>query len=388
MSQSESKQFIVGTHSLNYAEKRLFAGLPLKEFEVRKLKDAIRIPAHLYWKFKHKPHPYFTNLFWDFGLNNYHLLHFFNAVNMGNQPWLTTFERYLPRDAHHPGVAPKENAYINYVIKRLMHPSCKQLIAISDYAYRSQRRYLKEYGKYEAEIMAKVIIMHPPQRAMIKHIDEKNCEPDVLTCTMVGADFFRKGGMEVLEVVDRLLEEKNPIRLNIISSMDYGDYASRTTIEDYNRAMELINKHPEIKHYKSLPNPKVLELLKSSNLSLLPTYDDTYGYFVLESQALGCPVISTNGGALPEINNINCGWLIEVPLYEDGRSIPRLAEQKQKFKEEVNKGLYSYLKEALSNPALVKEKGRQALERIKIHHDVEKYTAQMEAIYKKVLGKS
>ena len=120
------KRIIVGTHSLNYAEKRLFAGIPLKNFEVKKLKDFVRVFAHLYWKIKRKPHPFFTNLFCDLGLNNYQLLHFFNAVNMGNQPWLTTFERYLPRDAHHPGVAPKENWYINYALMRVAHPSCKK----------------------------------------------------------------------------------------------------------------------------------------------------------------------------------------------------------------------------------------------------------------------
>ena len=88
----------VGTHSLNYAEKRLFAGLTFENYEVKKLKDFIKIPAHLYWRIYKKPHPFLTNLFFDAGFNKAKLMHFFNAVSMGNQPWITSFERYLPRD--------------------------------------------------------------------------------------------------------------------------------------------------------------------------------------------------------------------------------------------------------------------------------------------------
>jgi len=383
---ASTKLKIVGTHSLNYAEKRLFAGIPLQHYEVKKLKDLIRIPAHLYWKFKGKPHPYFTNLFWDLGINNYQLLHFFNAVNIGNQPWLTTFERYLPRDAHHPGVAPKENLYIDFVIKRLAHSSCKKLIAISDYAYRSQVRYLKEYGKLEEQIMQKVVVLHPPQRAMIESIEEKNCDKNLLTCTVVGADFFRKGGKEILHVFDRLLQEKKHIQLNIISSLDYGDYASRTTKADQQNALEIIAKYPQIKHYQAIPNSQVMEILKASDLSLLPTYDDTYGYFVLESQAMGCPVISTNGGALPEVNSSEAGWLIDVPLYEDGRSIPRETEQRRIFSEQVENNLYKILSEVLDTPQLIKQKGAIALARIKAEHDLIEYTKKIESIYNEALS--
>lgn len=376
----------VGTHSISYIQNRLFAQLPFEKYEIIKLKDFVRIPAHLYWKIKKKPHRFLTNLFYDAGLNQYQLLHFFNAVNMGNQPWISTFERYIPRDAHHPGVFPNENWYIDYSLKRAAHPSCKKLIALSNYAVRSQLRYLQEYGKYEHEIMQKVEVMHAPQRVMIRDFSEKKTSPDYLTFTIAGADFFRKGGKEIIHVFDRLLSEKHPVRLNIISNLSYGDYASKSTKEDQYEALRIISKHKEINHKTSVPNPELLEMLRSTDIGLLPTYDDTYAFYVLECQAFGCPVISTNGATLPENNNNSIGWMIEAPLYEDGRTIPRGEAQKRLFSTIVEESMYAFIMEALNNRAVIKQKGELAVQRIAKEHDLEVYTRRMENIYNQALS--
>ncbi|MBK9672601.1 MAG: glycosyltransferase family 4 protein [Bacteroidetes bacterium] len=383
---SNSAKRIVGTHSITYSQIRLFATLPFENYEVVKLKDFMRVPAHLYWKLKKKPHRFLTNLFYDAGLNKYDLLHFLNAVNMGNQPWICTFERYIPRDAHHPGVYKDENRYINYALQRAAHPSCKKLLALSNYAKRSQIRYLQEYGKYEEEIMSKVEVLHAPQKLMIHNFDEKTTNPDFLTFTITGADFFRKGGLEIIRVFDRLLSEKHPVWLNIISSLNYGDYASKSTKINKDYVLGIIAKHKQINHYTSLPNDKVLQLLRSTDIGLLPTYDDTYAFYVLECQAFGCPVITTNGAALPENNNNTVGWMIDVPLYEDGRSIPRGAEQKSTFSNIVQEKLYMYVLDALKNPTQIREKGEKAMLRIKNEHDLTSYTKRMEEIYNLALA--
>lgn len=53
--------------------------------------------------------------------------------------------------------------------------------------------------------------------------------------------------------------------------------------------------------------------MKNSHVGLLQTWSDTYGYSVLEFQACACSVITTDLRALPEINNNEVGWLIELP---------------------------------------------------------------------------
>ena len=55
-----------------------------------------------------------------------------------------------------------------------------------------------------------------------------------------------------------------------------------------------------------------MNILKNTHVGLLPSYADTYGYSVLEAQSFGCPVITTNIRAMPEINNSKKGWIIKV----------------------------------------------------------------------------
>jgi glycosyltransferase involved in cell wall biosynthesis len=376
---------VIGTHKISYLELRSFAGMPYTNYEVRKVQDFVKIFTHTYWKFKNKPHPFLTNLFWDFGLNKYELLHFFNAINIGNQPWITSFERYIPRGAHQYGTFPKENKYIDFVLKRATHSSCKKLIALSNYAYTSQKKYLQRYGKYEEEILEKTIVMHPPQRPLLNNYSEKQLDSEFLSFTIVGADFFRKGGKEIAMVFDKLLKEGCPVKLNIISSLDYGDYASGSTKEDLHLVDKIIAQNNNIKYHKRLPNSSVLELLKSSHIGLLPTYDETYGFSVLENQAAGCPVITTNGGALPEINNNEIGWMIELPKDDDGRILPRSKSAKDNFTETVFTSLYAIILEALNNRNLIKQKGEKSISHIEKNHNINSHVVQLEKIYDEAL---
>ena len=84
---------------------------------------------------------------------------------------------------------------------------------------------------------------------------------------------------------DNLLSKNYPVRLKIVSSLTYGDDVSKTTVEDFKSAKEIIAKYPNnIEHYEWLPNHEVLKLLASSHVSLLPTFADSYGYSVLEAR--------------------------------------------------------------------------------------------------------
>src|SRR5690606_34137393 len=115
-------------------------------------------------------------------------------------------------------------------------------------------------------------------------------------------------------------------------------------------------------------NAEVMELFKVTDIALLPTYDDTYGYSVLEGQAFGCPVISTNVVALPEINNVEVGWLLELPLNEIGKADWRSAEGRQRVSLAIEDQLVEHLERIVSDPEQIRTKGAAALERIRAHH--------------------
>ena len=50
--------------------------------------------------------------------------------------------------------------------------------------------------------------------------------------------------------------------------------------------------------------------MSSCDVGLLPTWAESYGYSVLEMQACGLPVVTTNIRALPETNV--CGWKVKL----------------------------------------------------------------------------
>ncbi len=379
------KKRVLGTNTLGYPEIRNFAGHSFERYILKKQQDLVKFPAYAYYKIKKVTHPYLNTLYFDAGLHRCDLHHFFNTINIGNKPWVTTFEHYLPRGVHRCLQLPKEKRYINYVLKRLAHKSCKKLLPISEFAYQSQVNFLAEYGECHEAIAGKMEILHPPQALVIGDMAEKQTDDQTLTCTFVGNHFFHKGGRIILEVFDRLLRKKRPIRLNVISNIHYGDFATKSTLEDQVWAKAMMETHPEIKWLQGIDNADVLKIFRDSDIGLLPSYDETYGYSVLEAQAAGCPVISTNGAALSEINDNDCGWLIEVPLVEDNRSIPRSAEAKQRFCQLVHEGLEAHLEWALNNRDAVRAKGQKAWLRVKKEHDPESHRRRLEEIYDETL---
>lgn len=46
---------------------------------------------------------------------------------------------------------------------------------------------------------------------------------------------------------------------------------------------------------------RVPELLSAFDVTVMPSYSETYGYLAIESMAMGVPVVGTNAGGLPEI---------------------------------------------------------------------------------------
>jgi glycosyltransferase involved in cell wall biosynthesis len=380
------RKITIGIKANHYPEKRNFTGLPFENIVFKKVLDLYRILNYAYFKLTKKTHPKWLNLFNDFNFGSYDVLHFFNSISLGNKPWVVTYEYQLPRGAHQLGQFKNETEYIHKGINHLKGDACKKIIALSHFAKNSQISYLKDFNEKTAKaIIAKIEVIHPSQKLLINDISDKP-KNNQLKFIFVGADFFRKGGLEIIEVFDELLTKNYPIELTIISSLQYGDYASKTTQKDLSFTKEIINKYSQIKFFNYLENTKVLQLLIDSDIALLPSYDETYGYFVLEAKAAGCPVVTTNGGAFPEINSNEDGWLIEVPLVENNRSIPRSDKAKNMFSRIVKSELIRIIDECIDHPNIVKEKSENAFNRIKNNHNIEKTKNKLKSIYNDLIS--
>lgn len=368
------KKYIIGTNSLDYNPKRNFGGLPFKSFTVKKTMDFCRIMDHLYFKIKKKSHPFFSNTFFDLGLNRVSLFHFFNTVSLSNKPWVVTFENEIPR----PYLKSK------YLVKRLTHKSCKKIIAFCDRAKNIEIYLLDRYPELKQAILDKLIVMQPAQPLHIQSVDEKDYSQPV-TFTFVGVDFFRKGGTEILKATEKLIEEGFDFKLNIVSQLKKGAWKDEhVTDKDIEKTQEIIQRNSKvISHYYSLNSEQIMNLFKQSHVGLLPSYGETYGYVVLEAQACGCAVVTTNMPPFQEFNNNLIGWLIDVPLHErNGTMDSDLSEENLVlFQNALYHGLYKSMKEAIENKELLKEKAQRAIDYIKNDHSPEKRAMTLEGIY-------
>ncbi len=313
----------------------------------------------------------------DLGLSGMALNHLVNTISLSHTPWIVTYEHYLPR----------WNWDSPLGWKRLASPSCRNIIGISAWAHRFQEHLLDRQEKWKSAIHPKMSVLSPSQDPLISDYEEKILRTDRITFALVGGDFFRKGGMEVLEAFSMLLAEHLPLHLTIVSPLLFGDYASHTSEADLVRARHLITQMGDnVTHLTSLDNARVLDLLRQTHVGLLPTYDDTYGFFVLEAQAAGCPVITTDGCALPEFNNDSVGWLIDVPKDEHGTQRHRTPEERNHLSVSIREGLMRILRGICTDPSVVRSKGVRALDQIRRAHNPADRASLLEAMYQNALS--
>lgn len=328
----------------------------------------------------------------DFNLNQVDILHFVNNVSYGKKPWVSTFETFIPRYSsllnHQNKEIPANDKRIKKALKAISSDSCKKIIAMSESAARFEAKLLNVYPEYMNTIKDKMTVIHPPQKLMINSFDEKEINTsEEIRFIMVGGDFFRKGGIEVLNVFEKLVNEKKiPLKLTIISSLDAFDYATKAGQKEINYAESIIKRNKNwIRHERTLPNQEVLNLMKSHHVGLLPTWADTYGYSVLEMQACGCPVITTDVRALSEINKETHGWLIEVPKNDLAEALYNSETQRNILSRIIETELERILLMIEADRESIKVKSDQAIEYIKKNHSPETYENKIRTIYENAL---
>jgi hypothetical protein len=368
----------LGVTSLGKGDHQNFASLPFQNYEVTLIRNGISVVE------------FFNERLWNrlgFGLPRWlnkiyvrspgtdcGIVHLYNMTSFSATPWLTTFEVRLPMP--HIG----SRWALHACFRRLRSKSCRKLIAMSAAAYHEQIRFTQEQSEGVDEIREKMCVLHPVQPVLVETYEKKRRDSDHIVFTIVGDDFFRKGGEETLRVFEHFLQKGHPIRLNVISMME--SHHKPFLSADREGSMRIIYAYPHaIRHRAGLPHGEVLSILNETDVELLPTYSDTYGFSVLEAQASGCPVITTNVRALPEVNNQEIGWLISVPKDEHEDALFWDPEGKRRSSRAIEEGLMQTIAEILADPGSIRRKGQGALERIRRDHDPAKRAMELEAIY-------
>ncbi len=112
---------------------------------------------------------------------------------------------------------------------------------------------------------------------------------------------------DVIRIFHKVLQEV-PSKLILV-----GDGPEKANVEQLCRQLNL---HHEVVHLGKITDPK--EILCVGDLFVLPSETESFGLSALEAMAMKVPVISTNGGGLPEVNiQGKTGFLSNVGDVED-----------------------------------------------------------------------
>lgn len=376
LASTDERGLRIGYAHRGYNERRNIFGSKIEGVSFVRRRDALRYPEHILFRTTKKvPSILHNTQAISFGCD---LVHLFNGINIGRSPWITSFETALPSWG---STLKFERIGINLLASN----RCKKLLAMSKCATEIQQSQLERFGNVGEQIFDKTEVLHPPQAVNLDLISQGNSYSSndrPLTFSFVGSDFFRKGGMEILNVFDNLFSEGANIRLEIVSNLQHGDYATKSTAADSDRARNLINKWAgKIVHYEKLQNSEVLALFARSDVGLLPTWADTYGYSVLEARASGCPMITTNIRAMPEINDDESGWIISVPKRKNGEGIYDTPDARKNMSKAIEAGLRTTIENIQRHPDSIKRKRESAIMAIRLRHDPSRHAEKLKEIY-------
>lgn len=239
------------------------------------------------------------------------LLHLMNRVPAirTSQPWLVTFESYLPR-LWGPD---RRQGYLDLINSRLLSEECRGIVAMSEFARSVFYKHLPQ--SIRADLNQKLVVVAPYQQPITGATPVEPPTPiEPLRLIMVGAAFFRKGGEALLRTIEKVGDDLN-LHLTIVSRVDNADYAAPHLSEiEIRQVQSRLASSTRVSWHKTLPNRDALDLMRRSHIGVLPSLGESYGYSLLEAMAVGLPVISTNIQAMPEIVTPDVGWTLRLPL--------------------------------------------------------------------------
>jgi len=372
----------IGYVHSTYLEYRSFLFVKNKNVEFVRVPDLCKLLMHIIYKTVGKILPSIQNVYSGVTPYKCEVLHLFNGVNFSSRPWVTSFETKVPR------LGGMTKYLEDIAVNRLADDSCRKLIALSDNAASIQKTYIENnYPDLAGKIISKLVVIHPQQEIIDRDISDKINPKEKLIFTFVGRQFFRKGGLEILNVFGKICDEYSYCELNIVSKLEPDVYATNTGEGDVKKVKEILRQPLKniIYHY-SLSSKEVIKLMMTSHVALLPTHADTYGFSVLEAQACGTPVITTDVRALGEINNNECGWVIKIPKDDSGNELTRSRKAREALSKTIQEGLLFYVMDIVKNPGQIKNKARKALDRVHEYHNPEKIGLEVVEIYNEILG--
>jgi glycosyltransferase involved in cell wall biosynthesis len=368
----------VGVVAPSYGSEKLSYGLDVPGYSYRKV---TRIPFH---RFEQK------TTFWRYSAfvldNSVNLIHTNNHIPFSTQPFVLSFENELPRN-----FGEIKDWMTERSIKRLRSDKCKKILGMSSVAANLAKENFHKLGY--PEIANKVDVFRgglysTSGQPQLK--DKKRGGP--LKLLFVGRSGFSKGIIPTITAVEVAQKKGIDVQLTIISKFSGGNYVLKEFMPEAKYWKKRILSHSFIEWFEAMPNHAVREAMRSHDLLVFPSFDETLGWVVVEAALEGTPAVVTNIFAFPELVDDNIsGSIIPLDLGKQQRwkgiwlNGQELAHEIEKANNAIHNNLLDLIDKLSSTPLTLLEWGSNAREKLTKMYDPVKAAQKLASIYDKAM---
>lgn len=199
-------------------------------------------------------------------------------------------------------------AHINYspITSPKLADIYKQEFPVIDGFHAVSKAISVEAQKYGA-VSNQIQVIHSPipKRFFKAYEILKKSENKALQIVSVGRFHWKKGYNYMIDALYLLKQQGIKVHYTIIGAKAFN--------EDILFQIHQLELEEDVKLIGSLPQDKLINKLKTFDVLVLPSVEEGIANVVLESMALGIPVISTDCGGMAEVVKPDeTGWLVPV----------------------------------------------------------------------------
>lgn len=239
---------------------------------------------------------------------------------------------------------------------------------------------LKTYGeKTSGAIVEKAKVVYPS----VRFVDSKpQLSSDGRVNVLFSGEFFRKGGANVLDAFEQVQKQYTNVHLRLCCDEELDFRTPNTAMRS--EYLSRIKSNPAITMGRVPRDVMMGEVLPQTDVYLLPTYSEAFGYAVLEAMAYGIPVIATDHMAIPEmVEDGESGLLVKIQHHDyrpyfRGYQVDNIP---QDFMNDVTTQLTECLGKLVESSELRQKMGDLAQEVARTKFSVETRNKAMQQIY-------
>ncbi len=301
-----------------------------------------------------------------------------------NKQWILSLSNFQEAIAFNILGLPLPRAFRTaYITSLLCRENCRKIYFWSQAGFRSMVDY---GGIKDQQILGKTEVIYPGIREVSSDRIRYSDRVDDTTMLFSGY-FFRKGGVNVVDAFEEIQKVYPRVKLRLCCSEEIDFVTENHSLKQ--EYLEKIKNNSGIQMGRATRQELFSQILPETDIFLIPTYVETFGFAILEAMSFGLPIISTTHFAIPEmIQHEASGFLINTNAFDceklfRGYSVKAIPTN---FREYVTRELVRFLLKLIESPELRKSLGQQAHLVATTKFSITKRNASMLEIYQSVIS--